>query len=161
GVREDRDALGYHDVADVDHVADVEVRDIDLDVLGNVLRQRLDVEVAQMVLDHAALLDADRVADLDHRNIHRDLLGAGHGQEVDVDQRVVDVIALDLTGHGQVRLAVHDQVEQHVGTAGGMQHVEHLARVDGQGNCLLIVPVEHRWHAAGGTELPRHTLPVV
>ena len=114
-----------------------------------------------MVLDHAALLDADRVAHLDHRNVHRDLLGAGHGQEVDVDQRVVDVVALDLTGHGQVRLAVHDQVEQHVGTAGGMQHVEHLARVDRQGHCLLLVPVEHRWHAAGRTELPRHTLPVV
>ena len=128
---------------------------------GHVLRQRLDVEVAQVVLDHTALLDADRVTDLVDRNVDRDLLGTGHGQEVDVDQRVVDVIALDLTGHGQVWLAVHDQVEQHVGTAGGMQHVEHLARVDGQGHGLLIVPVEHRGHAARRTELAGHTFPVV
>ena len=41
-----------------------EVGDVDLDVLGHVLREALDVEVAQVVLDHAALLHADRVADL-------------------------------------------------------------------------------------------------
>ena len=99
--------------------------------------------------------------DLDDGNVHRDLLGSGHGQEVHVDQRVVDVVALDLAGHGQVRLAVDDQVEQHVGTTGGMQHVEHLARVDREGNRLLIVPVEHRGHAARRAELPRHTFAVV
>ena len=38
---------------------------------GNVLRQALDAEVAQVVLDHAALLDAGGLAELDHRHVQR------------------------------------------------------------------------------------------
>jgi hypothetical protein len=73
----------------------------------------------------------------------------------------VDVIALDLAGHGQVRLAVDHEVEQNVGTARGVQQVEHLARVDRQRHRLLPVAVEDRGNAAGRAELAGHAFPVV
>ena len=114
-----------------------------------------------MVLDHAALLDAGRVADLDDRDVHGDLLRPGHRQEVHVDQRVVDVVALDLARHGEVRLAVDHQVEQDVRPTGGVQQVEHLARVDRERHRLLLVAVEDRGHAAGRAELAGHAFPVV
>ena len=78
-----------------------------------------------------------------------------------MDQRVVDVVALDLAGHGEMRLAVDDQVEQDVGPTGGMQHVEHLARVDRQRHRLVSVAVEDRGNAAGRAELTGHAFPVV
>ena len=78
-----------------------------------------------------------------------------------MDQLVVDVIALDLTRHGQVRLAVDDQVEQDVGAARGVQHVHHLARIDRKRRCLLIVSVEDGGHPARGAELAGHSLATV
>ena len=49
----------------MDHAAQLDVGDVDLDLVGHVLRQALDLQLAEVVLDDAAFLDADRLARLD------------------------------------------------------------------------------------------------
>ena len=130
-------------------------------LVGNILRQALDPEVAQVVLDDAAFLHAGGLAELDDRDLDRDRLGARHREEVDVDQRVVDVIALDLARHRQVRLAVDHEVEQDVRTSRRMEHMDHLAGIDRERRRLLVVSVEDRRHPAGRPELAGYTLAAV
>jgi len=50
------DALRQRQVAHVQRVADREIAEIDLDVLGQVIREARDVELVQDVVHHAALL---------------------------------------------------------------------------------------------------------
>ena len=84
------------DVAHADALVQHQLADVDLDVLGNVGRQALDLDLAADELEDAALLlDALRLALDDHRN--RDLQHAVHRDavEVGVQQLVRDRIELD------------------------------------------------------------------
>ena len=79
---------GFHfgsaaDVADADALVQHQLADVDLDVLGNVGRQTLDLDLAADELEDAALLlDALRLALDDDRN--RDLKHAVHRDAVEV-----------------------------------------------------------------------------
>ena len=129
-----------------------------LELVRHVLREALDRDLAEVVLDHAALLDAGGLARLDHGHVHGDRLGSAHGEEVDVDQRVVDVVALDLARQHQVLGAVDHEVDEGVGTGGAVEDVEHLPRVDGEGHGLDALAVEHARDAAVGSEPPGDAL---
>ena len=59
-VVEQRDALRHRDVADAERVADAHVGDVEIDVLRHLERQRLDLDLAQRLREHAAFLDARR-----------------------------------------------------------------------------------------------------
>ena len=52
--------LGRREVADTQHVAELQLADVGPDLLGHVAGQTLDLDLAQVVLDHAAGLDARR-----------------------------------------------------------------------------------------------------
>jgi hypothetical protein len=113
------------------------------------------------MLDDAAFFHAGGLAELDDRDLDRDRLGARHREEVDVDQRVVDVVTLDLARHGQVRLAVDHEVEQDVRTSRRVQHVHHLPGVDRKRRRYLVMSIEDGGNTAGGPELARHALAAV
>ena len=145
----------------MDHAAELDVRDVDLDLVGHVLGQALDLQLTQVVLDDAALLDADSLARLDHRHAHGDRLGAADRQEVDVHELGVDVIALDLTRDGEVLLALDHDVDQHVGAGTGVEQVLQLAGIDRQREWLRCPGrrarrVPSRRRAACGRHLCRH-----
>ena len=62
-VVEDRDALGRDEVGDVQAVADLERGDVDLDVLGQVGRQGLDVELVKLCVSTPPAFTPGGVAD--------------------------------------------------------------------------------------------------
>jgi hypothetical protein len=130
-------------------------------VLGHVLREALHEDLAQVVVDDAALLHAGRLADVDDLHVHLDRLRAAHDQEVHVHDRALDVVPLDLARQHQVLVLVDLQVDQHVGARARMQDLEHVVRVHRQRLRLLAVPVQDRGHAAGGAQLSRDALAVV
>ena len=76
-------------------------------------------------------------------------------------RRVVDVVTLDLAGHGEVRLAVDHQVQQDVRPTGGVQQVEHLTSVDRQRHGLRAVTVETPPARGPPHGIPCHALAVV
>ena len=135
------------------HVAELDVGDVDHDLVGHVLRQALDLHLAQVVLDHAAFLHADGLTGLVHRHAHGDRLRAAHRQEVDVHEPRVDVVALDLAGDRQVLLAVDHEVDEHVRAGAAVQQVAQLARVDRERRGVEALSVEHGGDLPGGAEL--------
>ena len=65
GIVEERHALLHDDVGDAERVARRHVRDVEVDVLRDFERQRLDLDLAQRLREHAALLHARRVVAAD------------------------------------------------------------------------------------------------
>ncbi len=144
---------GRRDVADVDHAAEFDVGDVDLDLVGHVLREALDLQFTQVVLDDAAFLDPGGLADLDDRHVDGDRLGAADRQEVDVDEPRMDVVALDLTRDREVLGVVDHQVDQDVGTGTRVEQAVQLASVHGERRRLDPLAVEDCGHTAGRAEL--------
>src|SRR5262249_56118918 len=111
-VADDLDALGEPDVGEVDGLVDAERADVDLDELGNLRRQALDLELEQDRLQDAAGDHAHSLAD----EVQRD----GHGEAL----RQVDLIEVGVqhaTGDGMpLHLAQehHALVQIRVGSAG-------------------------------------------
>ena len=60
GVGQEHDALGWREIADAHGIADLQLRDVELDPLGHVGRQALDLDLTEVMLDHAAGVDPDR-----------------------------------------------------------------------------------------------------
>ena len=75
-------------------LGDLEVRDVDLDLLGDLVRLALDGQGAAHLLEDAALGDADRLADEDHGNVDDHLLVHADLEEVGVQHVAIDRIAL-------------------------------------------------------------------
>ena len=140
------------------HLAELDVRDVDDQLVGHVLGQALDLHLAQVVLDHAAFLHAHGLAGLVHWHAHRDRLRAAHRQEVDMHELGVDVITLDLTRDGEVLLALDHDVDQHVGAGAGVEQVLQLAGLDRQRGGFDALAVEHGGHLPGGAQLAGDTL---
>src|SRR6185503_9046593 len=91
------DARRELEVGELDHLVDLEARDVDLDELRQVLRQAAHLDVVAHVPEHAALLlDALRLgaAPEVERNAHLDLLVLQHALEVDVHDLVLVRVAL-------------------------------------------------------------------
>ena len=113
---EKRDLVDRRHVREAEHVAHLHVRDVDLDVLRHVGRQRFDVELARDEREHAARLDAGRLADEldDDRRVDR-LVEANLAQ-VDVRDRAADRILLVLGENRRMhgRLTLDDDVENRV-----------------------------------------------
>src|SRR5207248_9801 len=123
GIGQDRDVVGEREVADPEALVQSERGDVRLDGGGNVLGERLDVEVPEVMLDHPTLLHAMRLAGDVDGNFDRDLLVPRDPDEVDVLELPPQVIPLDLPGHGQYRVAVQAQFDQHVHPGVGVQRV--------------------------------------
>jgi len=108
---------------------DLHAGDVHGDVVGDLAGQRLDVELARDVLEHAALLDAGRL--LDPGQLDRD---RGLDLLVEADLEQVDVH--DLLAHG-VDLLVLDDHRQGLGVAdlgveerAPREHLAQLAELD-------------------------------
>ena len=140
-------------------VTDLQRGDVELDPLGDVGREALHLDLAEVVLHHAAGVHTDRIADLVELDVHGDLLVAAHRHEVDVDEAVVDQVALDLTGDREVLVAVELQVDQDAGLTHRVENVEQIegAHVDRRG--LDTGSVEGRGNASGRAQTARGPLP--
>ncbi len=103
-------------VLDVDGAVELEVRDVDVDVAGDVGGEALDLDLVEDLREHAALgLDAGRGAGQlnGHRNPHGDV--HGDALEIDVQQLAFDGLVLpvddhDLFGPGAFNVQVEDRV---------------------------------------------------
>ena len=82
-------------VGDLDRVADVERADVDLDVLGQVARQRLERELVGVLREDAAVgLDALGLTREDDRDGGLDRAVHAHLEQVEVLQRVAQRVQL-------------------------------------------------------------------
>src|SRR5512146_1284765 len=85
-----RDALGEHDVSQVERLPDPQMGDADLDELRHAVRGALDLEAADDLLEDAPQLDPRRLSPKLERHLDPELLPEGHLVEVHVDDPVGD-----------------------------------------------------------------------
>ena len=133
---EEDDAFDRRQILEPERVADLHPADVGLDRLGDLHRQRLDVDRRRWLREHAALLDAGRVLgavemDVDGR-LDRDV--ESHFLQVDVADVAADRVALVLLEDRRLRrrLAVDDDVEHRVQARRAGQRRAQLALVDGE-----------------------------
>src|SRR5215203_3625550 len=110
------DALARGKVGQAERVADGHATDVQLDPVGNLHRQRFDVDLADDLGEDAAFLDAVGFADqLDH-DLRLDRLVEADFLQIDVDDAALDRILLGLFENRRVRrlLSVEDDVEDDV-----------------------------------------------
>ena len=124
-------------------LAELEAADVDLDVLRDVRRQRLDVELPSDLLDDAAHLRAGRLADEVHEDGGLNRLVEPHLVKVDVRDRAADRMLLVVLEHGVMRglLAVDDDVDDPVEPRRAGQRDTQLPLADDE--CLVRLAVEH------------------
>jgi hypothetical protein len=155
---EERGALGHDDVGDPQRPVQLELRDVEIDVLRHLERQRLDVELAQRLREHAALAHTRRVlapGQLDgdrrmNRLVEPDLL------QVDVHHvpaHLVQLVVLEDRGVALAR-AVDLDVEDRVEAAGAGQRAPELALLHADRN-RLAAPVEDAGDEALLAQAPR------
>ena len=155
-----RDA--FQQLAQAYALSDHERADVYLEMLGNLRRQALDLDVALHEIDQSALLlDAGRLAAERHRHgdgnrpVERRLV------EVDVQQLVADGIDLVVLHQHLARApAVDAEPEQRVDARLGVQHLEqrlgsHLDRL----RPAFLAAVEHRRQHSGLAQPPGLVLP--
>ena len=120
-----------------------ELAEVDLDVLGDVRRKRLDVELARDLLHDAADLRPRRLADEMHEDGRLDRLVEPHLVEVDVRDRAADRMLLVVLEHRVMRrlLALDDDVDDPVQAGGAGQRDSQLPLADDER--LVRLPVEH------------------
>ena len=154
-VVEQRDALGRRERGEQDRLADLHLADVVHDRLRDRRRQRLDVQLARDLLEHAAFLDARRVVDAGQLERHDrvDRLVEVHAQQVDVDGLAAHGVALGLLEHDRRRfLAVDAEVEH---GARAREREAQLARVGVEADRLAAAAVEHAGHAAAAAQAAR------
>ncbi len=133
-----------------DRVVDLHLRDVVLDRVRNVGRERLDRQLARDLLEHAALLDARGVIDAGELEHDRrlDRLVEADAEQVDVHRVAADRMADELLEHdGRGRGTVDAQVEQR---AGVRERIAKLPRVDRERDRILATAVDD----AGDLTLP-------
>ena len=108
---------GSH-VLQAQRVAELEPADVDLDVLRNIRRQRLDVKLARDLLHHATDLCPRRLADELHRDRRLDRLVEANLVKVDVRDRPTDGVLLVILENGVMRglLALDHDIDDPVQT---------------------------------------------
>src|SRR5919106_853421 len=143
-VVEERHTLRRAYVLEAEDVTDVERRDVDVDVVGHVHRQRLDVELALHERDHASALCALGLSHEVDDDRSLDRLVEPHLAEVDVRDRPADRILLVVGENRRVHrlLAFEDDVENGVES----RRATHRSAQRPLGDCdraRLTVAVEH------------------
>ncbi len=122
--------------------------------LGDLRRQRLDVQLARDLLEHAAALGAGRVVAADelqrHDRVDRDV--EVHAQQVDVHRLAAHRVVLGALQDGRRGLAVGDDLEH--GAPGG-KRVAQLARVGAEGDRVAVASVEDAGDAAAAAQAAR------
>jgi len=146
------------EIADAHAVVQHQLGDVDGDVLGNVRRQALDVDLAVHEVDDAALrLDALRLAREMHRDgdpqhlVHRDAI------EVGVQQVVPHRVELVFLHHdAEVAAVVELQRDQRVDARLRVQEVRQRLGIDRDGLGLAaLAAVEHRRDLPGTAQAAR------
>ena len=115
-VVEERDARDRGNVLEPQAAADLEHPDIDLDVLRNAARKRLDVDLARDLLEDATLLDTGRLANELHGDRGLNRLIEPNLVEIDVRDEALDRVPLVVLEHRVVRgrLPVEDDINDRV-----------------------------------------------
>ena len=157
-------ALAQHELGEMDELAQTEVQQIDLDELGQVLRQAQHLDVVAQVGDHAALrLDAHRgslVGEV-QGHAHADLLVLVHPLEVDVKDLALPRVALHILEHRSLLLVAGLQVQDGGVETLLVEHLHQLGVVDREGAGRLVTTVDDRRDLAGTTQAAARTLALV
>ncbi len=124
-------------------LAELEAAEIDLDMLRDRRRQRLDAELARDLLNDAADLRTRRLADQLNDDARLDRLVETYLVEVDMRDRSADGVLLVVLEHGVMGclVAVDQDVHDRVQAGGACQGDAQLAFADDE--CLGRLPVEH------------------
>lgn len=101
-------------IAEVQRVADVQLGDVGDDGLGDLGGQTLHPKLPEVVLHHTPLLHSRRLAGQVNGDVNLDGDILSDPQEVHVKDGAANDVALNLSGHRQVILAVHGEVDEHV-----------------------------------------------
>ena len=135
--------MTVRDILQPQALAELEAAEVDVDVLRDVRRQRLDVELARDLLDDAADLRSGRLADEVHEDGGLDRLVESDLVEVDVRDRAADRMLLVVLEHGVMRglLAVDQDIDDPVEAGRPGQGDPQLPLTDDEG--LVRLPVEH------------------
>ena len=142
---EERDALLDRQVDEAQRVADRHAAHVEVEVLGNLHRQRLDPDLAADLREHAALGDTDRLADELDDDLRLDRLVEPDLLQVDVDQPALHrvlLVVLEDRGVGGL-LAFERDVEDRVQPLSAGQHAPQLSLGNADRVRLLAAPVEH------------------
>ena len=131
------------DIVQPQGLAELEAAEIDLDVLRDRRRQRLDPELACHLLDDPTDLGSGRLADELHDDGCLDRLVEPHLVEVDVRDRATNRMLLVVLEHGVMRrlLAFDHDVDDPVQPGGAGQRDAELSLTDDER--LVRLSVEH------------------
>ena len=134
----------------MDRLVHLQLRNIHVQMARNVARQALDLDLAQHMLQNAALaLDAHRHAGQLDRHRHPNRLVHCNPLQVDVQQRALDRLMLPVDNHRLHRRRTrHIQIEDGVVAGVGVQNPGDDARVHGHRDRLLPGTVDHRGNLA-------------
>ncbi len=149
------DARDRGQVAEQDRVADAERRDVDLDVLGQIARQRLERELVGVLREDAAVgLDAFGLTREDDRDRRLDRAVHAHLEQVEVLQGVAQRVQLHVLDEGVDRRARarHLDLEDRVASAGRGQRLAQMTALDRECERLAPVAVEHARDLARAAE---------
>ena len=124
-----------------DHaVVDVQRGDVDVELVGEVLHQGLDLQGAGKLGELTAGLDTHRVTEDVEGNVDGDGLLLVHGEEVHVQAVVIHRVPLVLVGDGGVHLAI--EVEVHDVGGGGVGETHQLLLDDGEQDVVHTETIE-------------------
>ena len=145
GVVEERHALLHLEVGEAQGVADCHLSDVELEMLGDLQRQRLDRDLAIDLREHAALGHADRLTDELHDDARLDRAVEPHLLQVDVGDPTLDrmlLVVLEDRRVGRV-LALERHVEDRVQAVAAGEHAPQLTLGDADRLRVLAATVEH------------------
>src|SRR5829696_5077763 len=141
-------------IAHTDVVADVERCYVELDPLRDVHRKRLDVDLPQRLLQHAALGDPLRLSGELDDHLRVDRLIEPNLLEVNVEEAVLHGVKLVLLEHGVVGLlgALDDDVDDRVEAVGAGEDPAELPLADAERLRGLPAPVENAGNCPFGAQ---------
>jgi hypothetical protein len=160
GKRRDRDASRQRQVGQVLRLVDVHARQVQLDELGQVLRQAGDLDVRDAVRHHATFrLHARRrglALEVD-RDVDADLLVLRHALHVDVHDGVARRVHLQVLDDGGLLLVADHEVDDRGVELLVVDQRHQLLVIEGDCTGLDVAPVQDCRHAARMTQAAART----
>ena len=146
-------------LGNVDRVAHLESRDVDLDELRQILRQAADAQGVRGKIENAALvLHAIALTGDSHADVDLHLLVGGDLVKVDVHVLVGQRVLLHFADERNGILAVRAlELDQRGRTANGLQEAAELRLVDGKLHRLGVLSVENGGDFPARTQTARGT----
>ncbi len=136
-------------------------RDVDVETVRDLVREALDVDLADVPVEDPAFLHADRRTDDVHRNRGADLLVHQHADEVDVDHLARERVDLDVLDHRVALLVRARHLQQEDGPQAVLallnQFRDRLA-IDGNLGGIAVTAVNDRGDLPARPQLPRDAL---